>query len=80
MSKKEKIKKYWKEHKEDIVGFSVGRVIGAVACMFGYEIGARVACTDFAKCLTAVAKENGVDIEYKLIGNAFKGFDIVPKT
>ncbi len=80
MSKKEKIKKYLEEHEEDIVmgiAFGVG---GALAAMFGFEAGARTACTDFAKCLTAVTKERGVDIEYKVIGNALKGFDIVPKT
>lgn len=79
MSKKEKIKKYLKEHKEEIVVTIAGGLLGASVCLFSFDAGARVAITDFANALTAVTKERGVDIEYKVIGNAIKGFDIVPK-
>ena len=79
MSKKEKIKKYLEEHGGDIIVTIVGGLTGVAIALYGYNVGAKTACTDFANALTAVTKERGVDIEYEVIGNAIKGFDIVPK-
>lgn len=79
MSKKEKIKKYLEEHENEVIMTIAGGITGTLMCLLGWHFGARKALTDVAGVFTKISKENGLDTEYKVIGNAIRGFDIVPK-
>ena len=77
MSKKEKIKNFINDNKDEIISGVIIGVTG-IAC---FEIGAKFALNDIAKAITEQIndglEEGKVPVNYKFIGNMFKGFKMI---
>ena len=73
MSKKDKIKKYLKEHRKDITVAVTGSVCAGVAYWIGVDSGARSALQQMAKMVNDLNASRNEPERYEIVGNIIKG-------